>query len=152
MVVTSLPYLRRRFFEVFMYSHFAFVIFFLYGYYHTPEKFAPYLYAAAALYLLDKMLRAVWGLLPRRTVTVDVGHKGVVKLEFAKDPIGRRAGRYSPGQYVSRYLLFLVCLGSGHHVVPVPSLPSILPSPLPADARCSLTCPRCRCWSGTRSR
>ena len=57
--------------------------------------------AAVVIYGTDKVLRAVWGLLPKSTVAVDVNHRGIVKLTFPKGTIAKSLGVYQPGQYVS---------------------------------------------------
>lgn len=108
-VLTSIPYMRRRFFDAFLYSHFAFAVFFLFGYYHTLY-FKNYFIAAVVIYGIDKLLRAVWGLLPKSTTSIDVSHKGVVKLSFPKNTIPKSLGIYQPGQYVSWIFVFVYVL------------------------------------------
>ena len=107
-VLTSLPFVRRNFFNTFMYSHFAFVLFFLFGYFHTPA-FAKYFFAAVIIYGIDKLLRAVWGTLPTKTLFIDTSHEGIVSLTFPKNAVVRAMGNYRPGQYVSEVVCFFFC-------------------------------------------
>jgi hypothetical protein len=97
-VIMSLPFIRRRAFEVFMTTHFAFVAFFVFVYLHTPLQSWPYIAAAAVLYGIDKALRVVWGLFPRRA-TVEIC-EDMLRIRFAKDCIAKATGLYRPGQYV----------------------------------------------------
>ena len=106
-VITSLPVVRRRFFEAFLYSHFAFLVFFIFAYKHTSDFFA-YLVAAVVVYFVDKAIRVVWGLLPKTTNDVDVSHEEIVKLTFPKGKLSQQMGRYKPGQYVRKHSFILV--------------------------------------------
>ena len=54
LVVTSLEYIRRKMYNTFFYSHFSFVIFYVFGSLHSP-KFVPYVYGSFALYFTDKI-------------------------------------------------------------------------------------------------
>lgn len=55
--ITSIEVFRRKTFEFFFYSHFAFIGYFVFGCLHS-EKMWPYAIAAAALYVLDRY--GVW--------------------------------------------------------------------------------------------
>ena len=99
MVLTSLPFVRRRAFNTFLYSHSAFVVFFLFVYLHT-SSFSNYLLAAGIIYASDKLLRAVWGMLPRSTINIDTSHEGIMSLTFPKNAAARALSNYRPGQYV----------------------------------------------------
>jgi hypothetical protein len=101
MACTSLPYIRRYWFEVFKYSHYLFIVFFVFAFLHTPEQFLPYVCVVIVMYGVDKALRCIWGLLPKYTIGVDVRHKGIVKVAFPKNKIHQKLGLYRPGQYVS---------------------------------------------------
>ncbi len=57
-MITSLEWFRRKKFEFFFYSHFAFVLFYLLGAFHSP-KFVPFAIAAAAFYAFDRLLRFI---------------------------------------------------------------------------------------------
>jgi len=98
-LVTSLAIVRRRSFELFMYSHFAFVAVIVLAVLHA-RAVLPYVIVAAVLYIIDKIFRAVWGLLPVRTVGVDVSDKRIVKLAFPKNDCARTNGLYRPGQFI----------------------------------------------------
>lgn len=99
MVVTSLPWVRRQHYNVFRYAHFAYVLFFVFAYLHTPAHFLPYLATGVALYAADKLLRAVAGLRPHYTTSLEC-HDGLVRLGLPKRAFARFFGLYRPGQYV----------------------------------------------------
>jgi hypothetical protein len=99
-VLTSLPLVRRKAFELFKYTHYVFAVFLAFGYLHTPSKFLPYLIAAVVVYGLDRLIRFAWAL-PRRTKAIDVSHKGLVKLAFQKNSAAVYLRRYDLGQFVS---------------------------------------------------
>lgn len=83
-----------------MTSHFVFVVFLAFSYLHTPSHFLPYLVSAAVIYGGDKLVRCVWGLLPKRTTEIDVSSADVVRLKFRKNQAAVMLNRYQPGQYV----------------------------------------------------
>ena len=65
---SSLDYVRRKYFNIFYWSHYAFVGYFVLAYFHVSAT-RPYILVGAALYLVDKLLRMLWMLWPR-TMTV----------------------------------------------------------------------------------
>ena len=99
-VLTSLPIVRRKLFNTFLYSHFAFIIFFIFSLKHSAE-FKTYFVVSLVVYGLDKLIRVVSGMLPSSTIDIDVRHNGIVKLTFPKGVISQSLGTYKTGQYVS---------------------------------------------------
>ncbi len=107
MLLTSLPVIRRRFFEFFRLSHYAFIGVAVVTALHTSVA-VPYLIAAAVLLALDYATRIVWGLWPRRaSVAVLNSSHGVpaVRIRFPKHSLARCSGSHKPGQFVSCLLL-----------------------------------------------
>jgi len=99
---TSVQYLRRRKFEVFFYAHFMFIGFYIFGALHD-SRFVPYALVATVLYLLDRLIRIVWGIVPQRTVNLEVlgsGKESLVRLTIPKHYLARLFGLYKVGQYV----------------------------------------------------
>ena len=99
--LTALPFIRRSRWEVFRYTHTLFIVFFVFAYLHTPDAMAPYIYIFIAFYAFDKLLRCVWGLLPRAAASVDTRHAGIVKLSVRKGMFASACKRPLPGGYVS---------------------------------------------------
>jgi len=95
----SISYIRRAVFELFITSHMVFVVFLAAAYLHT-KTFLPYLVTAAVFYGGDKLIRCVWGLLPKKTTSVDVSVDGIVRLRFPKNQIAKALKQYQAGQYI----------------------------------------------------
>ena len=64
---SSLDYVRRNYFNVFYWSHYAFVGYLGLAYVHCASA-KPFIMTGVAFYLLDKILRFLWQLWPRETV------------------------------------------------------------------------------------
>ena len=62
--ITSLDYMRRNLFNVFYWSHYAFVGYLTLAYFHCSQA-KPFILTGAALYVVDKILRFIWMLWPR---------------------------------------------------------------------------------------
>jgi predicted ferric reductase len=94
---SSLPIVRRKKFDLFYYSHFAFVGYYVLGSYHSPTDFYNFAWAALAFYLLDRLVRLFWGIYPQKvsllSISEDASH---IRIRFRKHPLAR----YSVGQYV----------------------------------------------------
>mgnify|MGYP000243179520 CR=1 FL=1 len=93
--ITSLNYLRRRFFEYFYYSHFMFIAFYVFGWLHT-EEFTLYAVLALVLYGLDRVYRLLRGNLPQHCSLVQLKPGNVVQIRYNKTLF---AHRYKVGQY-----------------------------------------------------
>eukprot|EP01105_Mastigella_eilhardi_P018833 TRINITY_DN4392_c0_g1_i2.p1 TRINITY_DN4392_c0_g1~~TRINITY_DN4392_c0_g1_i2.p1 ORF type:complete len:1205 (-),score=276.71 TRINITY_DN4392_c0_g1_i2:2925-6539(-) len=96
MALTSLSVVRRKLFNFFYWSHLLFMVpFFTMAALHN-DKFLPFAYAAAAIYVADRVFRLVWGTVPRRATEVALLADGVVRIRWPKHPLAR----YYSGQYV----------------------------------------------------
>eukprot|EP00462_Mataza_sp_D1_P000664 CAMPEP_0175088436 /NCGR_PEP_ID=MMETSP0086_2-20121207/249_1 /TAXON_ID=136419 /ORGANISM="Unknown Unknown, Strain D1" /LENGTH=729 /DNA_ID=CAMNT_0016360873 /DNA_START=149 /DNA_END=2341 /DNA_ORIENTATION=- len=104
MMFTSLQCVRRKYFEVFFYSHFVFLAAFVFSVLHV-SRFVYFLLVPAGLYLLDKLLRFIRGLVPAKTVSAHVTEDGiaVLRLAFTKlqasSVFGGSCRPWEPGQY-----------------------------------------------------
>ena len=99
MFLTSLNYVRRKLFNVFFWSHFAFAGFFVGMYLHAAGA-RPFILASVACYGLDKVLALVWTQLPRRTTKFEKVGERTAHVQFKKTPLMNLLGRYKVGQYV----------------------------------------------------
>jgi predicted ferric reductase len=98
-LVTSLNYVRRKLFNVFFWSHFAFVGFIVAMYFHAAGA-RPFIWASVACYGIDKFLALVWTQLPRRTTKFEKVGDRTAHVQFKKTPLVKLLGRYKVGQYV----------------------------------------------------
>lgn len=93
-IFTAFDMVRRLQFEFFYWSHFAFLLWYVFSALHSPVC-AIYAYVAAGIYALDRLVRFFWGLWPRHaTLTAKEG--GVVFVRWPKHPLAR----YDVGNYV----------------------------------------------------
>jgi predicted ferric reductase len=93
-VVTAFDTVRRLQFEFFYWSHFAFLLWYVFSALHSPVC-AIYAYVAAGIYALDRLVRFFWGLWPRRAI-LQAKEGGVVFVRWPKHPLAR----YDVGNYV----------------------------------------------------
>jgi len=104
MFISALEPIRRGKFEAFYYTHFLFIAFYVFGSLHNA-KFLPFMATAATCYVLDRILRALWGLVPQRTTylrvkdAIDPKDK-VLQMRFPKNALARLFKMYKVGQYV----------------------------------------------------
>jgi hypothetical protein len=77
--VTSLNYFRRNHFNVFYWSHYAFIGFLGLAYIHV-EQTKPFIGTGIALYVIDKLLRWVWMFLPKRTTVFALKSPAIVQV------------------------------------------------------------------------
>jgi len=98
LLVTSVEWMRRRKFEFFYYSHYFFVLFYVFAALHTSE-FRPYLIATLFFYILDRSVRFFWGLWPVRATLIKTKVGKVIQIRFPKHPVARCAKLYKVGQY-----------------------------------------------------
>jgi len=98
-VLSSVNSVRRKFFNVFFWSHCGSFIGFLVGLYlHTPAAH-PFILAAVGWYGIDKglqMLRKI----PKRTTLLEKVDERTAHVRFAKDTLSSLLGRHKVGQYV----------------------------------------------------
>jgi Ferric reductase like transmembrane component/FAD-binding domain/Ferric reductase NAD binding domain len=95
---TTLNFVRRKFFNVFFFSHYAFVGYFVFAYLHFYEC-RIYLLVGAGLYALDRLLRLLWGLCPRKTFVFRNKGDGLAQVRFPKNPLTDMLGMHKVGQY-----------------------------------------------------
>jgi len=93
--ITSLQFVRRRYYLFFKISHYSFIGFYVFGCLHAPE-FATYTYISLALYATDILMRYSLGLFPQNAYSIDVLPGEVVRVRFPK----HKFRFYSAGQYV----------------------------------------------------
>lgn len=96
--ITSLDFMRRKYFEIFFWSHFSFLGFLLGSIFHIT-KARPYIFAGLGFYLLDRVLRFVGGLLPTKSTLFHVKPMDIVQLQFPKGNLERMLKNYTVGQY-----------------------------------------------------
>lgn len=95
--VTSINFIRRRFFNVFFWSHFA-CIGFIVGVFRHAKGARPFIVAALALYCLDKIFQLVSNRSRRTMIFKEVGARTAL-VRFEKT-FGIALREYHPGQYV----------------------------------------------------
>eukprot|EP00462_Mataza_sp_D1_P027126 CAMPEP_0175176190 /NCGR_PEP_ID=MMETSP0087-20121206/33659_1 /TAXON_ID=136419 /ORGANISM="Unknown Unknown, Strain D1" /LENGTH=1777 /DNA_ID=CAMNT_0016467961 /DNA_START=123 /DNA_END=5458 /DNA_ORIENTATION=+ len=97
---TSLDFMRRKHFNIFFWSHFSFLGFFVGGALHVPQA-RPFVIASACFYGLDRLLRFVWGLLPSRCHVFEPKNDGgLTRLRFKKNVLKKLLRSYKVGQYM----------------------------------------------------
>jgi NAD(P)H-flavin reductase len=96
--LTSLNYCRRRHFNLFFWSHYSFVGYFVAAYMHVPQT-RPFLLVGIGLYLLDKLLRVVWTGCPRRTLLFRNRGADLAQVSFPKSCVTKALGMHRVGQY-----------------------------------------------------
>eukprot|EP01114_Cavostelium_apophysatum_P023357 TRINITY_DN876_c0_g1_i1.p1 TRINITY_DN876_c0_g1~~TRINITY_DN876_c0_g1_i1.p1 ORF type:complete len:1084 (-),score=247.29 TRINITY_DN876_c0_g1_i1:17-3268(-) len=101
MLIGSYSWIRRNLFEVFYYTHFIFIGFFVLGSLHN-KKFIPFAICAVAFYGLDRIFRMSRGLIPMRTVSLKIkdSKNQVVQVRWPKSKLAGKLGIYRAGQYV----------------------------------------------------
>ena len=98
-VLTTFDWVRRKHFNVFYWSHFSFLGFFIFTYLHARAA-RPFLLAGIAVYGLDKLLSALWSLIPCRTLVFREVGDNVVQVQFPKHWWSKTVGTYKVGQYM----------------------------------------------------
>jgi hypothetical protein len=97
LIIGSLPYFRRGYFNSFYHTHIAlFLGFFFCGYMHS-DYFTNYGVGFLVLYGLDRMVRFGNGLFPRKTILIEHLPGDAVKIRFQKAMFLKK---YQVGQYV----------------------------------------------------
>eukprot|EP00038_Savillea_parva_P004495 m.138613 g.138613 ORF g.138613 m.138613 type:complete len:1032 (-) comp11487_c0_seq1:152-3247(-) len=98
-VATTTNFMRRRHFNVFFWTHYLFFGFFAFAFVHVRQA-RPFLAVAMGTYALDKLLRAVWTLAPRKTTLFWNRGDRTAQVRFPKNALNRLMGRHKVGQYV----------------------------------------------------
>jgi len=100
MMLTSLPIVRRKTWELFYLTHFMFIVFFVFAWLHKVVV-VPFIIGAIVIYGVDRLIRMLTGYLPVKTVTFRVKNPGgVIQVRFLKPALTRWLRMYRPGQYV----------------------------------------------------
>ena len=97
-VLSSLNVIRRRYFNAFYWSHFAFIGFIVGVCLHSKAA-QPFIIASVVCYGLDKGLQLMWKWTIRTTVFQQVDSP-IVHCQFPKSSISSLLGRHEVGQYV----------------------------------------------------
>lgn len=95
-LVTTFDFVRRRFFNLFFFSHYSFIFYFYFAYIHFRETHV-FILIGVGLYALDRVLRMLWGLCPRRTLVFRAKGEDLAQVRFAKNPLTAMLGMHSVG-------------------------------------------------------
>jgi len=99
MFFTSLDYIRRKYFNIFVYSHILAVPFYVIVSLHDNEMY-PYTISAAGLYVLDYLVRAMWGsVFPTKTSFIKYKDGDIIQMKFERRLISRLLRTHKIGQY-----------------------------------------------------
>jgi len=96
---TSLDWIRRNKYEVFYYLHYFFVMFYLFGALHSNEMVV-YTIIALVIYVLDRVIRIVYGALPMKTIKLKSKPGDITQIVFGKHFVARQLGLHKVGQYM----------------------------------------------------
>lgn len=97
-VLSSLNVIRRKFFNIFFWSHYSFIGF-LVGLYLHALSARPFIIASVACYGIDKGLQMMWKL-PRQTTVFKKVDDRTAHVQFEKPRLSSLLGRHKVGQYV----------------------------------------------------
>lgn len=98
-VLSSVNYVRRKFFNVFLWMHIGGFSGFLVGLYLHASAARPFIFAAVGCYGIDKGLQMLWKM-PRRTTLFEKVDERTAHVRFPKAPLSSFLGRHQVGQYV----------------------------------------------------
>lgn len=93
--ITSIEYVRRQMFNLFFYIHYIFVAYYALGSLHS-DVFLLYACIGGGIYGLDRVIRLIRGIYPRRVTQVQRLSERIVKIQFPKNSCCKQ----QPGQYV----------------------------------------------------
>jgi predicted ferric reductase len=92
--LTSIEYFRRKAFNFFFYSHHIFFLYYVMGSLHS-ELFFTYTCVATGIYGLDRIIRWVRGIYPRRVTLVENLTDKIIRVQFPKYKYSKqRVGQY----------------------------------------------------------
>ena len=97
-VLSSLNVIRRKYFNVFFWSHYSFVGFIVAVWLHAAAA-RPFILASVVCYGLDKGLQLMWKW-PSRTLVFDKVDDRVVHCQFRKASLSSLLKNHDVGQYV----------------------------------------------------
>jgi hypothetical protein len=88
LAIFSLEYFRRNYFQVFYWSHYLFLAFYIAGGLHSPKVFARLAIAAMILYVVDRLVRFITGVWPRRCIENTALGGNCTRVVFPEEPAG----------------------------------------------------------------
>lgn len=86
MWVTTIPRIRRKFFELFFYTHYLYILFMVFFMLHVPISYACIMLPGFYLFLIDRYLRFLQSRQSSRLVSARVLPCETVELNFSKNP------------------------------------------------------------------
>jgi len=98
-LLTSFEFVRRRWYSIFHMAHFIFLAFYIFGALHNDEMLT-YTIAVAVLYLLDRLIRVMWGFWPQKTVHLRYKEGDIIQVVFKKHFMARLLNLHRVGQYM----------------------------------------------------
>ncbi|CAL9213310.1 unnamed protein product [Arabidopsis halleri] len=87
MWVTTYPKIRRRFFEVFFYTHYLYIVFMLFFVFHVGISHALIPFPGCYIFLVDRFLRSLQSRNNVKLVSARVLPCDTVELNFSKNPM-----------------------------------------------------------------
>lgn len=84
--ITSLPQIRRRYFEIFYYTHHLYIVFFLFFLFHAGDRHFYMVFPGIFLFGLDKLLRVVQSRPQTCILSARVFPCKAIELILPKDP------------------------------------------------------------------
>jgi len=81
---TSIESLRRQMFNLFFYSHHILFVYYVFGSFHS-ESFFRYTCIAASIYGLDRLIRLIRGIYPRKVIHAEKLSDRILKVRFSKN-------------------------------------------------------------------
>ena len=96
--LTTFNIVRRRLFNVFYWTHYSFVGFFVFSWLHVPQTHW-FLGVGAGLYVLDKLLRIVRMGIPGRMLVFKLKGRHTAQVRFQKNAITRLLNLHRVGNY-----------------------------------------------------
>lgn len=98
-MISSLNFVRRKFFNVFFWSHVILFLVFLGGLYLHSFAARPFIAVAVGGYCIDKMIQLVRKM-PRRVTAFEKMDQQTIHVQYPKSFLNRYLGRHDVGQYV----------------------------------------------------
>lgn len=84
--ITALPQIRRRWFEVFYYTHHLYIIFLVFFLFHGGDRHFYMVFPGVFLFALDKLLRAIQSTTETCILSARVFPCKAIELTLPKDP------------------------------------------------------------------
>lgn len=84
--ISSLPFVRRKKFDVFFYMHHLYVVFLVFFLFHAGDRHFYMVFAGVFLFATDKLLRIIQSSPETRILSVKIFSSKIIELTFPKDP------------------------------------------------------------------